>query len=142
MVPRRPWIASALSLLATLAVLCAAGCPPDQPRDEPGEPTSAAPEPHAPTPEVAGAVDDLEAYLDGYGRARRELGAEFARGDLRQKGKSLYLQFDRGDGPEEAVWRIRDRNGRISLEPGDDEARALEGRPPRPTAPSVDETGR
>jgi hypothetical protein len=118
------------ALAALLAPLVLAGCPPN---DGSG---GASPAP-VETSSRAGEVDldrrvepliaDLQRYLDGYARARRELGESYEAEPLRRKGKSLYLDFERGSGTRTATWRIRERDGSVSLVVGNDEARAIAG---------------
>lgn len=120
---------------ALLACLVTAGCPPKGAEGGSPSPTSGAPtsEPTDTDARIATVVTDLEGSLDGYARARRELGERFEAGPLRREGKSIYVTFDRGYGPEEAVWRIRDRDGTVSLEAGNEAARAFAGAIREPT---------
>lgn len=121
-------VASAAAALVVSAVLV--GCPPS---DGKGDTSPVPAKPSVTVGEtdldrrVEPLIADLQRYLDGYARARRELGESYEAEPLRRKGKSLYLDFDRGSGTRTATWRIRERDGSVSLVVGNDEARAIAG---------------
>ncbi len=72
-------------------------------------------------------LEDLRTELDGYARARAELGEPFSVIRIEAEASSVIAVVDRGQGPEEARWNaVRPRSG-DDLEPANYLAEVLSG---------------
>lgn len=76
---------------------------------------------------LAPQLADLHLRLEGYTRARRELGVPLFFNEPTRRGKGVYVEIDRGRDTETAVWRIRERDGRVSIRAGSELARRIDG---------------
>lgn len=110
----------ALSLLALAMAL--AGCRPQTQGPESDEGPGARPK----RPERE-ALIDLGLHLDGYARARRELGQPFTVVEIRDEGAAVVAVVDQGRGEEEARWSVSGSSGRADLRPANNLAEVLSG---------------
>ncbi len=110
----------ALCLLAL--AMSFAGCKPRAPASEPVEGLGTRPKP----PERAVLID-LGLRLDGYARARQELGQPFTVVEIRDEGAAVVAVVDQGRGEEEARWSVSGSSGRADLRPANNLAEVLSG---------------
>lgn len=122
---RRSSCAILMATIAAVAFLAARGTRAPTPRSSP--PASVVqtedqaerrqPASKVPRETMDREVHELGLRAQGFARARRELGLTFTVGEMRVEGDDIAATVDRGEGDEEARWRVYVRGDSIEVRP-------------------------